>query len=374
MNRKTRILYLITGLNIGGAEVVLYNLTKKINKKAFEIVVVSIIPIGEIGKKIEKEGFKVLSLNAKFKYNPLIFFRFLKILRKEKIDILHAHMFHANLLGRIAGKMCRVPIIISTIHNENFGGKTRELLICHTRLLGIKTVVISKKVGETMLKKRVVSKKEIVVIENGIDTEEFSPREDDNIKKTRTSLGIPKGIPVFLSVGRIEEQKGYPCLIDALEILDRKGINFCMLILGEGREREKIENLVKEKKLNKKIYLLGNKKNVKEYLTASDMFIMPSFWEGLPLALLEAMASGLIVVATEAGGIPGVINDKENGFLVEPKNSEVLAEKIAYVLNLPEEERKRIENKARKAIRKRFSSEKMIKEYEKIYEKLLEKR
>ncbi|MEA2092654.1 MAG: glycosyltransferase family 4 protein, partial [Patescibacteria group bacterium] len=122
--------------------------------------------------------------------------------------------------------------------------------------------------------------------------------------------------------------------------------------------------------LDKKVFLKGSVNNVNEYLQSADIFIMPSLWEGFSIALLEAMASEKIIITTPVGGNTEAVEDNKTGFIVKPKDSKALAEKIDYVLSLPEEEKKRITENARKSVEERFSVEKMVGEYEKLYEEL----
>jgi len=371
--KKIKILYLITGLNVGGAEVMLWGLVKNLDKEKFEPVVVSIIPIGEIGKKIQKEGIKILSLNAKFKYNLFIFLKLISILKKEKPQILHLHLFHADFLGRITGKISRVPIIISTIHNVNFGGKLREKLLEYTDKFCDLGIVVSQMVAEVMIEKGVISGRKLKVVYNGIELKNFDLDKDISREKIRKKLGIRKNQNALISVGRLFKAKGYPYLVDAINILKKKYPDIRLLILGEGPERKKIEEQVKELRLEKNILLLGQKENVLEYLASTDVFVMPSLWEGFPMALLEVMAFGLPVVAARVGGVPEVIEDNENGFLVEPKSPDALAEKIDYVLSLSTKKKTEICKRAKKTIEEKFSLKKMVKEYENLYQKLLEK-
>jgi glycosyltransferase involved in cell wall biosynthesis len=388
---RTKILYLITGLNVGGAEMILWKTIKYLNKKKFNPVVVSIIPPGKIGQKISQEGVKVYSLNIKKfllpenkdKIYPLfirsfsVLFReiprLISIVSSEKPMILHSHLFHANFLGRIIGKICGVPIIISTIHNIDFGGKLREKLLRYTDKFHDVTIAVSQTVADTMVKKGVVSKEKIRIIYNGIEDKKMEIDKNISRKKISKELGISNEKFILISVGRLTKQKGYPYMIDAMQIL-KQNFDLIWIILGEGEERTNLEKEIQAKNLQKHIFLLGNVENVEEYLNASDIFVMPSLWEGLPLSLLEAMAASLPVIATRVGGIPEVITDGINGFLVAPRSSQELAKKIKYVLNLPSDTREKIVKIARETITHKFSLNKMINEYQKLYQELIEKK
>ena len=372
--KRIKILYLITGLKTGGAEIVLYNLVKNINKKKIETVVVSIIPIAEIGKKIQNSGIRVLSLNAKFKYNPFIFFKLISILKKEKPQILHSFLFHSILLGRIVGRICKVPIIISSIHSEYIGGFLRNRLLQITDSLDDVVTIVSQKASETMLKSKTASANKLLVIYNGIDLNKFIFQDKKARKEIRKELNLEKDDKVLISIGRLFKAKGYPYLIEAIKILKSKYPDIKLLIIGEGEEKNKLETQTRELNLEKNIFFLGRKENVSNCLNASDIFILASLWEGFGLAIVEAMACGLPVITTNVGGIPEIIQDKISGLLVDPKDSEILAQKIDYLLNLDADSRERLILKGRKIVEQKFSLEKMITKYEELYYKLLKQK
>jgi len=368
---KIKILYLITGLKMGGAEMLLYRLLINLDRKKYEPVIVSITSIAEIGRKIEKLKVKTLDLRVKFKYDFFAFLKFIIFLKKEKPQILHSHLFHANLLGRITGKICKVPIIISTIHNVNFGGKLREKLLKYTDKFCNFTIVISQIVAKEMIEKKIVPKNKLKIICNGIDFKEFNLNKNKVQKKINRELKIKKNQNILISVGRLTEQKGYFYMIETVRILNKKYSDLIWIVLGDGEDKMKLEKQIKIENLQKNILFLGIKENVVEYLFDSDIFIMPSLWEGLPLSLLEAMACGLPVIATNVGGIPEIVKDKISGFLVEPKNPTILAEKIEYLLNLDIDSRKKMGIEGRKIVEEKFSLRKMVEKYENLYEKLL---
>jgi glycosyltransferase involved in cell wall biosynthesis len=369
-NKRIKILYLITGLNIGGTEMVLYRFLKRLNREKYEPLIVSIVPIGEIGKRIKREGFLVLSLNAKFKLNPFIFWKFILILKKEKPDILQSFLFHGNFLGRIAGKLSGVPVVISCNRNINIGGWIREQLIRYTGWLSDFNTANSQIAARELIKKKVYPKEKLKVIYNGIDVSDFDISRNERIRK---ELKILPDKFLLISVGSLTEQKGYPYLIEAVKMLIDKYPGLVMIILGEGPKRESLQSQIERNNLKDNILLLGNKDNVAEYLSVSDLFVLPSLWEGLPNVLLEAMASGLASIATDVGGVSEIIQDEENGFLVNPKNSAILYQKIDYALSLPKEEREVIGKRAKETISDKFSLQKMVREYENLYSEMLNK-
>jgi len=365
VNKKTKILYLITGLNTGGAEMMLKDLTLGLDREKFEVAVISIAPIGRVGEMIKKDGVRVLSLNVGFKYNPLIIWRLFQVLRKEKPDILHTHLFHADILGRIVGKLAGVPKIITTIHNINIGGAIREFIIRVTKNFVDYNIAVSNIVAENAIEKKMADKRKLALIYNGVDLQNFPIKNKSDV---RAKLKISQNKTMLVSVGSLTKQKGYNYLLDAVKEINS---DFLFFILGEGPERRALEEKIAKDGLAERVILTGNVTNVNDYLQAADVFVMPSLWEGFSIALLEAAASKKIVVATDVGGNSEIIQDGKNGFLIKPREAEVLAKKIEYVLDLSEEEKKKIEERVRKTIEENFSIDKMVRKYANLYSKLI---
>ena len=369
-----KILYLITGLNTGGAEVFLRDLNKRIDRNIYEIKILSLISVGSIGKQIQKDGGDVLTINTGFKYNPFLFIKLIFFIKKYNPDILHAHLFHANFLGRIAGKLCKVPIIISTFHSNKEEGFFRRKLLKYTDKFTNINIVVSEKAVEEFTELKIVSKDKTRVIYNGLDLNKFYYQNCSLVKKTREEIRVDETKKILISVGRLHKSKGYSYLINAFKIVKKNNPETVLIIIGEGEERKKIEKQINALKLQDSVFLLGQKDNVQDYLSAANVFILSSLWEGIPIALAEAMACGLPVVVTAVGGIPEVVENGKTGFLVEPKNSEALAEKIEYALNLSGEERKKISRHARKKVEETSSIEETVKKYENLYKELILKK
>ena len=355
-------MYLITGLHTGGAEMLVRDISRKIDKEKFEITIVSILSIGDIGKQIQDSDIRVISLDTGSKYNPVVLFKLFKILKREKPDILHTHLFHADILGRIAGSIVGVPKIISTIHNVEFGGLFREKLLSWTRSLVDMNIAVSRKVAEKVVEKGVSKKENVYIIYNGINLENF-PNKDK--QEMRENLNLETDKPVFVSVGSLTQQKGYQYLLEAVKDINNDAL---FIILGEGSERKKLENKIKEYKLGDMVLLRGNVDNVNDYLQAADFFIMPSLWEGFSVALLEAAWAGKVIIATDVGGNAEIIIDNKTGFLLESKDAKKIAEKINHVLTLPPEKKNSISQQVKKRVEDEFSMQKMLDNYQNLYE------
>jgi len=373
-DKKIKILYLITGLRTGGAEMVLYNLVKELDKNEFEPVVVSIISIAEVGEKIKRLGVPVLSLNTQFKYDPLIFFRFLSILKKEKPQILHSFLFHSIFLGRIVGKICKIPITISSIHSEYTSGFLRDWILQFTSKLDNVVTVVSQKAKEKLVTARAILPSKTIVIYNGIDLDKFKFRNKEKREEIRKELNLKGSDKVLISVGRLFKAKGYPYLIKAIKSFKTRYPKIILLILGEGKERKKLEKLIKDNNLKQNVFLLGRKEDISNYLNAADVFVLASLWESLPNVILEAMACDLPVVTTNVGGIPEIVENGVSGFLVKPKNPLALTKKIDFVLNLSPRERGEMGKIGRKIVEEKFSLERMVKEYRDLYWKKKKKK
>ncbi len=370
-SQKIKMMYVLTGLHTGGAETLLRDLLRKLDRERFEPIIVSIVPVGKIGKEIKQAGDKVVTLNIKKKWNFLLmFWSFLSLIKREKPQIIHAHLFHAIFLTRLVKLFNKKIKIISTIHNENIGGRSREVILRITGGLSNVTNTISQRVSQIMINKKAVKKNKIITIFNGIDPEKFypDPEKGQEIKK---ELNIEDNSPVLISVGRLTRAKGFFYLIKVVKKLRDKYLDIVLLVLGEGEEREKLEKQVRDLGLENNVFLLGNKSNVNDYLNTADIFVSSSLWEGLPTVILEAMACQLPVVATDVGGTREMVKEACSGFLIEPENPQVLSDKIDRLLSSPQKEK--MGEQGREVVKGEFSLETMVDNYQKLYLNLCKK-
>lgn len=369
-NKKIKICYLITGLNVGGAEMMLYRLIEKLDKTRYDIKVISIIPLGKVAEKIKKLQVEVISLEMRSKYDVFVILRLVDLLKKIKPVILHSYLFHANFLGRVAGKIAKVPIIISSIRNSKFGGKVRELALKYTDKYSDATTIVCQAAANRMIKRRVVSKEKLHVIYNGIEPELYYSNKNSKLE-LRKKMNIPLERKIILSVGRLQYQKGYPYVIQSAFELKKRGYDFLWLIAGEGELRPQLDKLVREYDLEDCIQFLGIRDDIPELMCASDIFVLSSLWEGLPGVVLEAMAAGLPVVATNVGGTPELVENGKNGFLVPPRNSLLMADAIEKIMSMDHTKQLEMGILGTEIVKQRFTVDKMVRSHEQLYLKLL---
>lgn len=252
-------------------------------------------------------------------------FKVRNYLKKEKIDIIHTHCQSPDFFGKVSSLFLNKKRF-TTIHNsKGYSKRTESVLGKFTT----KYIAISEKIRQYMISDLNIPVKKIELINNGIDISAFKPTiKDDYDKKNKFNI---------IMIGRIQKQKGYLEMVKAINELKNKTDNFRISILGSSEiDKEyavKVKSLVSEYALEDYIEFLGIKKNVSEYLSNSDLFLMTSLHEGLPITLLEALYTKIPILATNVGGIPEIIKDKETGLLICNNTPEEVSRKILWAMN-----------------------------------------
>lgn len=358
-----KLLFVITGLGMGGAENQVVNLADKLSNKGYDVCISYIlepeivIPKSKNIKLIWLGGDKTLSGMIK------AYFNLVKLIKTFKPSIVHSHMFHANIITRFTKILTNIPKLICTAHNKNEGGKIRMFLYRCTNFLGDFFTNVSQEAVQTFEEKNAVKKNQMIAMHNGIDTNKFLfNQESRDILRKELKIENKK---VFISIGRFDEAKDYPNLLNAFSIFYKKYKDIHLLIIGDGNLKTSIESMIINLNIEESVTLLGIRKDVEKFLSASDIFVLSSAWEGFGLVVAEAMACERIVVATDCGGVREVIDNC--GFLIEPKNSEFLAETMQKAYFLNEKSAINIGNKARKRILEKYSLDNVVSLWEDIY-------
>ncbi len=366
---KIKVLHLITDLEPGGAENLLLDITRKLDKEKFNLLVCYIYGCGTLAEQIKETGTRVYDLSLKGRIDPLLPFRLFSLMRREKIRILHTHLVHASIVGRLVAKLAGIRSITTTRHYAYYN-KQKKLVNWiegKTALLNDNFIAVSRAVKDHMVKRENYDPREIEVIQNAVDLTLF----DSTTSKTRSNRDKR-----FLlgTVGRLHPSKGYDTLLRSLPQVMERFPQMKLMIAGNGEEEEHMRQLCHALKISERVMFLGRKKRseIFDLLQEIDIFVLASNWEGLPMAALEAMASGIAVVATKVGGLPEIVDEGKTGFLVPPAQPNALAEKINYLLR-NREVCMEMGRKGREKIKVHFSIERMMTKLELLYQDLVDK-
>lgn len=344
LNQK-KVMFLITGLGLGGAEMMLYK-TLPILKRTFSISVCSMMTRGVIGEKLEKEGIKVNILDLKdIKSIIPAILKFKKVIKEEKPDLLITYLIHADLFGRIFGKMFGIKKVICSQRGSLLQWDFLRFFDRLTKFLVDKYIVQTQSAGTELEKKIKIKKNKYSIIPNAIKIVDFVPYKIKKIKKLQVR---PNTINI-ISVCNLRPQKGLEYLLEAFENVYIIYPHVNLIIVGDGTEKQRLINQVKNYKSKKYIYFLGRRTDIKELLNFSDIFVLPTLAEGMSNAILEAMALSLPVITTNIGVNQDIITNGKNGILVEPKSSSQLSQAIYTLIKRPLL-RKKVGNNARKEI------------------------
>jgi glycosyltransferase involved in cell wall biosynthesis len=258
-----------------------------------------------------------------------VVWRLARALRRFRPAILQTFLFHANLAGRIAGRIAGVRTIVSGIRVAEKRSRFPLVLDRWTNWLVKMNICVSRGVADFSIRAAGLSPQKIIVIPNGVDVARFSSTTPVDLAQ----FGIPSGSQVLLTVGRLDRQKGLGDLIEAAALVIPKYPRAHFLLVGEGPERAPIERLVRAKGLTDHVHLAGWRPDIPELLAAGQALVLSSVWEGMPNVVLEAMAAGLPVIATRVEGTPESVTDGETGILVPPQSPAALAAGIEGLLD-----------------------------------------
>lgn len=344
--KKTKVLFVITKSNFGGAQHYVYDLATTLPSERFEGVV-ALGGQGLLVDKLHSAGIRTIPLNSLERdMNPLrdmtSFFALWNIFRAERPDIVHLNSAKASGLGTIAAHLARVPNIIFTAHGWAFNedrSKLSRIVIKFfswiTVVLSHKTIAVSAAVKKDTASWPFVSKK-ISVIKNGVKDLDFFTREGARAKLfTRMGVTLPPSAFIVGTVAELHKSKSISYAIEAFAKLAPQNQNLYYLILGNGEEKEHLHALIELYKLQGRVFLLGFVEDAARFLRAFDTFVLPSSTEALGFVLLEAGLAKLPVIATTVGGIPEVIEDKKTGILVPARHADALAEALNQLIISP---------------------------------------
>lgn len=364
---KKRLLYLITRSDIGGAQTHVIALIKAFSKD-YEVHLATSCEgaLTESVRDVSVSTHLLASLTRSI--NLFQDFQALRetqsLIREIRPDLIHAHSSKAGLIGRLAGSLCQVPTVF-TAHGWGFTPRTplfRQIIALLSEKLSAslaeKLICVAESDCQLAKQYRLTTSYKLVTIRYGIS----------NLPITQANPLIEP--PRLIMVARFNEQKDQTTLIKALHCLKRNDIH--LDFVGSGPSMESSRYLAQSLGIADNISFLGDRKDVSNLLAKSQIFVLSTHYEGLPISILEAMRSGLPVVATNVNGIPEEVSHGESGLLVPPSDEQALASALEMLIDSPEL-RQLMGNAGRQKFLQEFTVERMITEIESVYKQILEK-
>ncbi len=373
IGRKIRVLHLIYCLEAGGAERVVVNYAKLFDKKNFDVLVCALTWGGQYEKDLKSNEIKYYILNKREGFDPSIIIKLNRLIRSEKIDIVHFHDFSSGVWGTIPSILSNVKVIVRTEHTiskRSFDRKfdMRLLLKSFMNLFHHKIIAVSEEVKRSHLGSSNFFSGKYTTIYNGIDLRLFDTKfdkskylEEFNLQDKTILIGI---------VARLSPMKAHEIFLQAMKRIIQKRNDVRAIVVGDGPRKLELIDLCDELGLKKNVVFAGFREDIPELMNLVDIATLSSDWEGLPMTILEAMACGKPVVVTDVGGNREAVVDGETGFIVPPRDENALAERM---LQLVEDPGLRLEmgGKGKERFIEKFTAEKMVRKTEELYEELI---
>ncbi len=371
-----KILHVIDSGGLYGAEIVLFNLVEYTNKTSHKAIILSIGNSEIKDKPIEIEARKrnlpVYPIRFKDGFNINGIRQIKKVIEELNIDIVHSHGYKGNILLGLLPRSSRKFLIISTLH-----GWTSTKMFSKIWFNELLEILVLKKIDKVVAvstnfrKARMLNNLRIkpCFIPNGVPELKFNGSLKDSFPDLYNKC---KNKFSLLSIGRLSKEKGYIYLIAALSLLIKKGIDACLVIAGEGDQKDILQSEVKKYNLQTKVHFIGYVESFWRYASDFSVYVIPSLSEGLPMTLLEILQSGVPVLSTNVGEIPNVLDNGKYGVIIPSAKPEKMSEKLCDVYKNPKKYKMIAEN-ARNHVLKHYSIHKTAQLYHNQYEKLLKK-
>jgi glycosyltransferase involved in cell wall biosynthesis len=370
--KKIKVLECIRQGKIGGGESHLLSLVENLDRNRFEPIVLSFTD-GPMIEQLKAMGVETHIIYTEKPFDIRKWSAVKKLLQSKHVDLVHAHGTRANSNILWASKKLKIPVIY-TIHGWSFHPDQKPL-VKNLRLMGEKyltsrsTLNISVSQSNKESGKELIPSFESVVVNNGINLQKFNP--ENVFKDIRTELHLPKDKTLVLFIARFTLHKQPLTLIKAFAEAFRQNKNMHLLMVGDGDQKQEAEQLIDQLQIKEHITLEKFRQDVPDVLAAADIFVLPSLWEGLPIGLLEAMAMGKAIIASNADGTKEIIEHEKNGLLVSINALQKETAEALVRLSTNPQLKKNLEQHSRETINERFNAVSMTRTIESIYTKLV---
>jgi 3-deoxy-D-manno-octulosonic-acid transferase len=371
---RMRVLHVIDTLRPGGAEQLILTTARHLDRARYEFVVVALAAPLDLQVQLEAAGAPVHAVHMRSRADVAAFLRLVRVIRAYRPAIVHTHLSNANVFGRIAAWLAGVPCVLSTLHAQEYSywkGGWRTTFRKYVDGLSVRCVndrllAVSRAVADDYERHLHVSN--IEVLHNYVEPSRFAPIDRQEAAARRASFGWTDEF-VIAQVARLDWDKGQATLVAAMTRIIRDAPNARLLLIGSGPLRAELQQLVDASHLTEVVRFVDQRTDVRDVLGIADVFAFPSIVEGFGIALVEAMAMGLPIVATRTGGITEVVTDDVDGLLVPPGDDEALADALARMYR-DGALRRRLGEQARATVARRFSATVGVPALERIYSQL----
>jgi glycosyltransferase involved in cell wall biosynthesis len=362
---RLRLLYVVGNFVAGGAERHLLEMWKRIDRERFDVHIAYFRLEGQFVPDVRALGLPLHDLRMGRRIYDLrgirALGRLVSLTRRLHPDVIHGYLFGPNLFAAIAGRLAGVPVVAIAKRNIDAFESPRQIAVQRVaHRLATHVTAVSAMVGETSVALG-APRSRVTVIENGVDVARF-----DGARADRALLGVTDARPIVGSVGCLAARKDYGTLLDALARLTAGGRDVVVTLVGDGPDRTALEAQARSLGLEDRVRFLGERPDVDRLLPAMDLFVLSSREEGIPNALLEAMAAGRPSIVTDVGGNREVLDDGDTGWIVPARDPAALARALGEALDDPAEARRRGE-RARQVTRERRSIDVMVRRHEAFY-------
>ncbi len=379
--QPVRMLHIVGDSKFGGGSVIIQSLAEDAHARGWQVDVLTTDP--EFIAKLHAAGLGVVELDVIHRdislgWDLLGLWRLYRYLKTHKYDLVHTHTSKAGFVGRIAARLAGVPAIVHTVHGFAFHEESSQRAIfvyglcerfaacCCDRL-----ITVSQYHRDWAIRLHICDAQRVVAIPNGMNANRVSPSTDRT--SVRTSWGISNDECVILAMGRLAPQKGLEYLLRAIPMIAREAtVPFRVILVGEGPLRVSLESMVEELDLRDRVLFLGFQADVGNVIAAADIIAIPSLWEGLSIALLEAMLAGKPIVASNIGSNREVAEESQSALLVPPKDVEQLAQALIALLK-DQPLRARLAATAQRVVHEEYSESRMLDSYWREYQRVLAK-
>jgi glycosyltransferase involved in cell wall biosynthesis len=371
LGRRASVCHLLHGLGVGGAEVLAARLARQL-RDHYRFRFVCLDELGPLGAELRAEGFAVEVLGRRPGLDWRCALRLAARLRRERVDLVHAHQYTPFFYALTARLLCRRPPVLFTEHGRHHPDYPRRKRMVANRLLlerRDRVVGVGQAVRQALIENEGIPARRVGVIYNGIDLSPFGQGVNGR-QEVRHELKIGAQDLLIVQVARLDYLKDHATAVQALRHVVQRRPDACLVLVGEGPELEPTRALVRQQGLESRVRFLGLRKDVARLLPAADLFLLTSISEGIPLTLIEAMAAGLPVVSTRVGGVPEVTADGRTGLLAPPGDPASLAGHILRLADNPGL-RHDMGRSGRARALALFSESKMHAQYDQTYREML---